>query len=339
MKFSDKGRRIGLTDARAKTRPGLIAFEQRLWFWPLVCIIVFSFFSTGVMLLAPGLEKRSVCAGLIAGALALIACLLFRALRRQKFATMRTEHRLSRATWELDRFIIVLLRGLRLPLKNIKDSTKQIGKQCKTLQHHLKEIDIEDSAKELIGKGDNSAILANAKNAWKNAGDIDRIVQGLLTLGRLRKKNLQKSWIDMNSLIVGIVEGFRDEVNLTGTNIQMRGLPSCLADRDMFRQLFSALIHNSLSSMPKGRKGEIKVWGWIEGSRAMYCVQDNGIGISKENIEKVFEMFYTVDPHRPKGTGLGLTVVRRVVQRHNGRLWLKSTLSQGSTFTISLPVR
>ena len=89
--------------------------------------------------------------------------------------------------------------------KTIKESTKHIGKQCKTLQHHLKEIDITDDARELIGKGDNSAILANAKDAWKNAADIDRIVQGLLTLGRLRKRNLTKSWIDMNSLIVAIV--------------------------------------------------------------------------------------------------------------------------------------
>ncbi|MCK5564134.1 MAG: HAMP domain-containing histidine kinase [Planctomycetes bacterium] len=339
IKFSDKGRRIKLTNTRAKTRPGLTDFEQRFWFWPVVCIISFSLFSTGIMLLAPDLGRRSVWAGLIAGTLAVVICILIRTLRRQRFLTMRTEHRLDRANWELDRFIIVLLRGLRLPLKNIKDSTKHIGKQCKTLQHHLKEIDITDDAKELIGKGDNSAILANAKNAWKNAGDIDTIVQGLLTLGRLRKRNLQKSWIDMNSLVVGIVEGFRKEVNVTGTNVQMRDLPSCLADRVMIQQLFEALIKNSLAAISASRDGTIKMWGWVEGSRAVYCVEDNGIGIAAENRDKIFEMFYTVDPHRPKGTGLGLNVVRRVTRRHNGRLWVKSTLGKGTTVTISLPIR
>jgi signal transduction histidine kinase len=291
------------------------------------------------MLLAPDLGKRSVWAGIIAGILAVVICILIRALRRQKFETMRTRHQLKRATWELDRFIIVLLRGLRLPLKNIKENTKNIGKQCKTLQHHLKEIDITEDAKELIGKGDNSAILANAKSAWKNAGDIDRIVQGLLTLGRLRKRNLQKSWIDMNSLVVAITEGFRNEVNVTATNVQMRDLPSCLADRVMIDQLFSAVIKNSLAAISTSRTGSIKIWGWVEGSRAVYCVEDNGVGIAHENIDKIFEMFYTVDPHRPKGTGLGLNVVRRVARRHNGRLWVKSTLGKGTTVTISLPIR
>ena len=96
IKFSDKGRRIALVNTRVKARPGLTTFEQRLWFWPVVSVVSFSLFSTGIMLLAPDLGKRSVFAGLSAGTLAAAVCILLRAYRRQRFLTPNILPRFTR---------------------------------------------------------------------------------------------------------------------------------------------------------------------------------------------------------------------------------------------------
>ena len=71
---------------------------------------------------------------------------------------------------------------------------------------------------------------------------------------------------------------------------------------------------------------------------SIYCVRDNGIGVASEHLEQIFEIFYRLEPGGPAvGEGLGLTIIRRILDRHNGRIWAESQFGNGSSFFVSLP--
>ena len=72
---------------------------------------------------------------------------------------------------------------------------------------------------------------------------------------------------------------------------------------------------------------------------SIYCVEDNGIGLAPEHLEKIFEIFYRIAPNRSPGEGLGLTIVRRIIDRHGGKIRVESEVGKGSKFFISLPNR
>jgi signal transduction histidine kinase len=89
--------------------------------------------------------------------------------------------------------------------------------------------------------------------------------------------------------------------------------------------------------MDPERAGIIKISGSLENGHSVYCVEDNGIGIEREHQDKVFEIFHQLDPGMVKGEGLGLTIVQKVIEKHNGKVWLESEPGKGSRFYVSLP--
>jgi signal transduction histidine kinase len=93
-----------------------------------------------------------------------------------------------------------------------------------------------------------------------------------------------------------------------------------------------------LKYLDPGRPGVIRVSGYNdECNQSVYCVEDSGIGISPENHEKIFGMFHQIEPAKGKGQGLGLTLVSRILDRHNGKIWVESDPGKGSKFFVSLP--
>jgi signal transduction histidine kinase len=72
-------------------------------------------------------------------------------------------------------------------------------------------------------------------------------------------------------------------------------------------------------------------------SQSVYCVEDNGVGIAPEHLDKIFEIFYQLDPEGRRGEGIGLAIVKRIIDRHNGKIWAESRAGEGSKFFVALP--
>jgi signal transduction histidine kinase len=101
-------------------------------------------------------------------------------------------------------------------------------------------------------------------------------------------------------------------------------------------QLFSNLVNNALKYRDPDRPLSISITSRREGDRNVYCVSDTGVGIASEHQKKVFEIFHRLNPEDSQGEGLGLTIVNKIVGRHNGKIWVESEVGKGSQFYIAL---
>jgi signal transduction histidine kinase len=111
------------------------------------------------------------------------------------------------------------------------------------------------------------------------------------------------------------------------------------ADATRIRQIVQNLLANALSHTPEG--GRVSVHVAREGGNAVVSVRDSGPGIAAEDLERIFERFYRVDESRGRergGAGLGLSIVRRLVELHGGKVWAESMPGLGATFVFTLPV-
>jgi chemotaxis family two-component system sensor kinase Cph1 len=114
-------------------------------------------------------------------------------------------------------------------------------------------------------------------------------------------------------------------------------LPPCRGDATQLGQVFSNLLDNALKYLDPTRPGVIRVSAYQKRNAVVYCVEDNGIGINAEHQDAIFGLFHRLNPDRGTGLGLGLTIVRRSLDRQDGKIWLESTPNQGSKFFFSLP--
>jgi signal transduction histidine kinase len=118
----------------------------------------------------------------------------------------------------------------------------------------------------------------------------------------------------------------------------MDGLPPVAGDEGRLLQVFDNLLGNAIKFSPDG--GQITVSVEDAGSAVKVSVADQGVGIPKDQLDKVFERFYQVDgsaSRRFAGIGLGLTIAKRIVETHGGRIWAESGVGRGSTFHFTIP--
>ncbi len=122
----------------------------------------------------------------------------------------------------------------------------------------------------------------------------------------------------------------------------MHAVASLLAEPAKIRHIFDNLIDNACKYVGENKPPRIEVGGSREGGQVTYFVRDNGIGIDTRQVGRIFQLYHrsphqAVDGITQTGHGVGLAIVKRIVERHGGRLWVASKLHRGSTFFVSLP--
>ena len=115
-------------------------------------------------------------------------------------------------------------------------------------------------------------------------------------------------------------------------------LPDCVSDERQMKQLFNNLIDNAIKYLSPEKPGKISINGWVEGQKAIYCIEDNGIGIDEKFQKRIFDIYYQMDRENSTGQGLGLTIIKRILDRHDGEIRVESVVGVGSKFYISVPM-
>ena len=168
-----------------------------------------------------------------------------------------------------------------------------------------------------------------------SAGRMDKLIQDVLNYSRVVRGELPLETVHLDKLLHGIVDTYpaftpdKAEIELQGP------LPTVLGNEAMLTQIFSNLIGNAVKFVSPGVKPQVKVWAERRASHVRLFVKDNGIGIEADQHDKIFSIFQQVSKDF-EGTGIGLAIVKKAVERMGGKVGLESELDRGSTFWIEI---
>lgn len=238
---------------------------------------------------------------------------------------------------ELEQVVYVTSHDLRSPLVNIQGFSKELAYSIEELTTLLQTVEDLTQVKEkaaIILEGD---IPDSLKYILSSTAKMDALLAGLLKLSRVGHATVTFTTVDMNELILEINNAFEFHLKESGVTFTVGDLPPCFGNDVELNQVFSNLLGNALKYLDRNRPGIISITGRKKENMALYCVEDNGIGIAPEHQKKVFEIFHRLNPEDTQGEGLGLAIVNKIVARHNGKVWVESEPGKGSHFYVSLP--
>lgn len=238
--------------------------------------------------------------------------------RLQNFEIANYIHRLEMSNTELRQFAHAASHDLKEPLRTIASFVSLLDKQY---QNRL-----DDTGREYL-----HYITSAAKR-------MDELVGDLLDLSRINLTELRVAPVNLHTVVEEVVKDLGAMMQDKNVKLVMGKLPVINTDRTQMHQLFMNLISNAVK-YNESDTPQITIKAKKEGRRYLLTVADNGIGIPDEYKTKIFELFQRLH-HREKysGTGIGLTISKRIVERHGGKIWVEGNKPNGSVFHILLPV-
>jgi light-regulated signal transduction histidine kinase (bacteriophytochrome) len=163
------------------------------------------------------------------------------------------------------------------------------------------------------------------------------LINGLLALVRLRKTGQPTVRVSFEELLEEARISLQAAIRENQATVEHGPLPALVVDSVQFSQVLQNLISNAIKYRGK-EPPVVTVQAERESSNWIFSVQDNGQGFNPQFAERIFGLFQRLQGREVEGTGMGLSIARRIVERHGGRMWAKSTEGVGSTFFFSLPV-
>lgn len=226
----------------------------------------------------------------------------------------RMNEQLKAANRDLESFSYSASHDLRSPLIRIEGFSRIL----------------EEDYGERLGEEGMKVLGVVRENTLKMA----QLIEDILSFSRVSSSNLSKAPIDMEALASTSAEA----VDLGDAKLNINTLPQARGDLSMIRQVFINLVSNAAKYSLPGGDTVIEIGGVEAGEENIYYVKDNGIGFDMKLSKELFGLFQRLHNKREyKGTGVGLAIVKRIVEKHGGRVWAEAVVNKGATFFFSLP--
>ena len=166
---------------------------------------------------------------------------------------------------------------------------------------------------------------------------LDNLIQDILNYSQISRAQLVLLPVDLDKLVDDILQQYPGLQSPQAGITVVKPLHPVIAHEASLMQVISNLLGNAVKFMPPGKKPVVKVWTELRGEQVRLWVEDNGIGIAAKDLDRIFGIFERVYPEKNyEGTGIGLSIVRRAVERTGGSSGVESELGQGSRFWIQL---
>lgn len=247
-----------------------------------------------------------------------VLIVIFSLNRRLAHINKNLEGEVRVRTAELESFVYTISHDLKAPLVSI---------------HGMALLLVEKHSDQMGEKE-----LYYAQRILSKAVYMEELIHGLLAVSRIGKKREQPEPVDVRSVIAQIVDIQRER--FSDKRIEMiiqPSLPPFVFDRTALTQIFQNLITNAAKFMGDQPHPQIEIGGRQLSNAVQFYVKDNGIGIDPEYHDSVFGIFQRLKEVEVEGTGVGLTIVKKVVNLAGGKIWIESKKSQGATFFVELP--
>jgi PAS domain S-box-containing protein len=219
---------------------------------------------------------------------------------------------------DLEAFAYSVSHDLRAPLRAISGYSQML---------------IEDYGEKLDAEGQRLLDVV-----CDNAEDMGRLIDGLLAFSRLGSAEMKRSSVDMETLVQEAFATLQKNDESTSAKLIIKPLPEAAGDWALFSTVFTNLLSNAIKFAKPGQPATIEVTGSVEGNENLYSVKDNGVGFDMKYVDKMFQVFQRL--HSVKdfaGTGIGLALVQRIIQRSGGRVWAEGEVDKGATIYFTLP--
>lgn len=222
---------------------------------------------------------------------------------------------LARTNEELELFISIASHDLQEPIRNIVTSTQRMLRESRG--------------------GDAGSFEKNLKTIEKAGLRMHALINSLREYSAVRKRDLQS--VSMENAFSSALENLRQLIKETGATVTNDPLPDALADPTQIIQVFQNLIENAIKFRKEGVPPVIRVSASRDGDVWEFSVTDNGIGIPSDYYDRIFVLFEQLHQRDIyPGTGLGLALCKKIIERHRGRMWVSSVIGEGSTFFFTL---
>ncbi len=219
---------------------------------------------------------------------------------------------------ELESFSYSVSHDLRAPIRAINGYTRIIE------EDYAEKFD-DDGIKIL------QAIIQNSKK-------MGQLIDDLLAFSKLGRKQVTFSEINMTALVNTVIEESLSEGNEHLPNFKINYLPPAKGDQSLIKQVWINLISNAVKYSKNKLKTTIEISAQLEGNFTVYEIKDEGAGFDMAYYDKLFGVFQRLHSQEEfEGTGIGLAIVQKIINRHNGTVWAESILHEGTSFHFSLP--
>jgi signal transduction histidine kinase len=239
-------------------------------------------------------------------------------LEVSKADLLRKGQELEASNKELEAFSYSVSHDLKAPLRRVDGFAKMLE---------------EDYAEPLDDEG--RRLLRVVRDSAK---DMGHLINDLLAFSRLSHKDLSLTRLDLPALVADAKR--LSEHDAAGRNIrwEVGELPPAFGDNATIREVLVNLLSNAVKFTQPRAEAIITLAGRVEGDEAIYSVTDNGVGFNMAYKDKLFDVFQRLHASSEfEGTGIGLALVQRIIQRHGGRVWAEGKVDEGATFSFTLP--
>jgi signal transduction histidine kinase len=234
-------------------------------------------------------------------------------------------------------------RTLEKTMTDLKQSNKDLQQFAYVASHDLQEpLRMVASYTQLLSERYKDRLDEKANKyifyAVDGASRMQRLIQDLLTYSRVNTHGSAFEPVDLNAVLSVVLKQLEIQITETKARIHVNDMPIVRADASQLNQLFLNLISNAVKFC-KDKTPEILVSSKREENRWCLSVSDNGIGIEQKYRDKIFIIFQRLHSRNEyPGTGIGLAICKRIVQRHGGDIWFESEPGKGSVFNLTLPI-
>lgn len=239
--------------------------------------------------------------------------------RSKKFQQELIErtHELERSNADLETFAFVSSHDMQEPLRMISNYMQLLKKKYSGT--------IDAEAEEYID-------FAN-----KGASNLQQLLRDLLSYSRITRAEIRKGPVNTNTLVNEILKNIELQLKEKNAKVFSETLPQVTADKNLLMLVIQNLILNGVK-YNKNENPQVSVRHFDSPNEHIFCIEDNGIGISKEHQQRIFEPFHRLHTKAEfPGTGLGLSICKKVLERMGGEVWVESETGKGSKFFFSLP--
>jgi len=224
---------------------------------------------------------------------------------------------LEAANQELEAFSYSVSHDLRAPLRAISGFTQIL---------------VEDYSSYLDEQG--RSVTATIQN---NTCKMGQLIDDLLAFSRLGRTELSKSYVDLQDLVMECLQELQSSAPVSQIVTISNRLPQIHVDRAMIKQVLINLLSNAIKFSSQNDSPEVTVSCKMTSGLAVFSVSDNGVGFDMKYKDKLFGVFQRLHSQKEfEGTGVGLAIVQRIIDRHGGKVWAESAPDQGATFYFSL---